>query len=266
MFSMFLPFSLFPRSGWKFCLKKKNVLQISFQKKKELSFYFFLSFVFFECVFHPFFSLLFSFCVFSLSITLFQKTWKHLFSAFLSYKCLFLPLSFLESFFFQKMFPLFVFVTWVFWIPSYCFSFCLLLKKSWHNLFFLSLALLQSIFIFHYLFLFLLHFSFFDFLSPEGEKKKYWNIFPFLWKKKQEMFFNLYLKLKTFLLKKGVLSSRTNYVFVLSFGIYFLRKRMFFRFLFEQPPFILFLQTSLLPSPFLFLFLSSGLSSPLIFF
>ena len=120
-------------------------------------------------------------------------------------------------------------------------------------MFFLSLALLQSIFSFHYLFSFLLHF-FFDFLSL----KKILKHFPFPLKKNQEMFFNLYLKLKTFLLKKGGLSSRTNYVFNLSFCIYFLRKRMFFA---------SFLNNLLLFSsykPLFFLHLFSSCFSPLV--
>ena len=72
-------------------------------------------------------------------------------------------------------------------------------------MFFLSRALLQSVFIFHYLFLFLFFSFVFDFLAPKkkGQILKHFSFFcsPFL-EKNQEMFFSLYLKLTTFSLEK----------------------------------------------------------------
>ena len=140
---------------------------------------FFVSFVFFERVLHP--SFLFYFVVFFAVFYPFSKTWKYLFSASLSYKCLFFQFPFFESIF-QNNVSSVCFCNLGFWNPSYCFSFCLLRKKSWHNLFFLSLALLQWIFIFHFLFLFLLQFLFW--FSLAKKKRKYWNIFYLFSKKK----------------------------------------------------------------------------------
>ena len=127
MFSMFLFFSLFSRSVW-ICFF--YFLQISFQKKSFVSGCFFFCFCFFFFVFFCF-SLLFSCCVSSLSRTFFSKTWKYLFSAFLCVTNLFFFCQFfLGENFFRIMFPLFVFVTWVFETLLIVFSFCLLLKKS----------------------------------------------------------------------------------------------------------------------------------------
>ena len=166
MFSMCLFFSLFSRSGWIcffFSFFFFYFLQIFFSKKE-------LCFKLFFCCFFLFYFLVVFFAV----ENPFPKTWKYLFSAFLSNKRLFLPISFLEIFV-QNNVPFVCFCNLGFWIPSYCFSFCLLLKKSWHILFFLSLALLQSVFIFIICFCF-----FFSFVSfVQKKKEKYWNIFFF---------------------------------------------------------------------------------------
>ena len=81
-----------------------NFLQI-FLKKRAL----------FQVVFFLFFVFLFYFLVVFFAVeNPFSKTWKYLFSAFLSYKRLFLPIFFWWKFFFRIMFLLIVFVTWVF--------------------------------------------------------------------------------------------------------------------------------------------------------
>ena len=75
MFSMFLFFSLFSRSVW-ICFCLFFFLQISSKKKKSSVSIFLCILCFFTCLssFFDFcFSLLFSFCVFSLSFTLFQN-------------------------------------------------------------------------------------------------------------------------------------------------------------------------------------------------
>ena len=164
MFSMIIFFSLFSRSVWIcFCLLFlfANILF----KKRAL----------FQIVFFCFcFSLLFSCCVFRCREPV-LKNMEISLLCFLVVQTSFLPISFLESFL-QNNVPFVCFRHLGFWIPSYCFSFCLLLKKSWHNLFFLSLALLQSVFIFIICFCF-----FFSFVSfAQKKKEKYWNIFLFL--------------------------------------------------------------------------------------
>ena len=90
-------------------------VNLSFFSKKELSFYFsfFVSFVFFERVFHPSFLFYFLF-VFFRCLSPFFKNMEISLLCFLVLQMPFFANFFFLKVFFRIMFPLFVFVTWVF--------------------------------------------------------------------------------------------------------------------------------------------------------
>ena len=120
-----------------------------------------------------FFFLSFLLFLFFCCLQLFFKKHGNLSSLFSCLNNILFELSFFESFF-KNCFSLHVFVTLFFESVSLFFVLCAQKKKTRHNLFFLSLFLLQSILIFHFLFLCLFCSCFFDLLF---NKMKMYRIF-----------------------------------------------------------------------------------------